>query len=324
MQTNDHPLDSIPAFVLGALDIDEALLVNAHITMCHDCRAEAAAFQAVLSALPYAAAPGQPPAHVKQQLRARIAAATPAARALTPGRATPRWMQAATGGALALSLAFGMMFYDTNSRVALLNSELNTSKQSIMAMNQQLIQSQQTLAQLNQQHLNDQTAIAQINDKRAQDAQAIEQMQDQIAHAQRITMFIAAPQTLPRLLAGADRRARATMYMQPNNRQAVLVVADMPRAAPGTIYQFWLAKPGVQVASVTFDVSDDGLAVLQINAPAPVNQFDQVMVTIEQAGGATLPSDKIVLSGTLNTARPASAPRADQVWAGPGTGSQFG
>jgi hypothetical protein len=27
MQTNDHPQDSIPAFVLGTLDIDEALLV---------------------------------------------------------------------------------------------------------------------------------------------------------------------------------------------------------------------------------------------------------------------------------------------------------
>jgi len=54
-------------------------------------------------------------------------------------------------------------------------------------------------------------------------------------------------------------------------------------AAPGTIYQFWLAKPGIQIPSATFDVSDDGLAVLQITAPAPVNQFDQVMVTIEQA-----------------------------------------
>jgi len=99
--------------------------------------------------------------------------------------------------------------------------------------------------------------------------------------------------------------------MQPNNAQAVLVVAGMPRAAPGTIYQFWLAKPGIQVPSETFDVADDGLAVVQINAPAPVNQFDQMMITIEQAGGATLPSDKIVLSGTLSTALPARVPRAD-------------
>ena len=98
------------------------------------------------------------------------------------------------------------------------------------------------------------------------------------------------------------------MYMQPDNSQAVLVIEGLPRVAPGKIYQFWLAKPGIQVPSVTFDVTDDGLAVLQINAPAPIHQFDQVMVTIEQAGGATLPSDEIVLRGALSTALPASAP----------------
>jgi anti-sigma factor RsiW len=315
MQTSDHPQDSIPAFVLGTLDIDEALLVSAHVQVCPGCRAEAEAFQSVLSALPYAAAPCQPPMHVKQQLLARIAAATPAERvpalSRTPAQATPRWMQAATGGALVLSLAFGMMFYNTSSRITLIDGELAQSKQSILAMNQQLAQSQQALTQLNEQHTHDQTAIAQVNERHAQDAQAIERMQAQLARDQRVTMFIAAPQTLMRQLEGTDRRANATMYMQPNNTQAVLVVAGLPRAAPGTTYQFWLAKPGVQVPSVTFDVSDDGLAVLQINAPAPVNQFDQVMVTVEQAGGATLPSDKIVMRGALSTALPASAPRAD-------------
>jgi anti-sigma-K factor RskA len=319
MQTNDHLQDSIPAFVLGALDIDEALLVNAHVIECPGCRAEAEAFQAVLSALPYASAPRQPPAHVKQQLLARIAAAAPAEHARTPSRSregmpsrtTPRWMQAATGGALALSLAFGMMLYDTNSRVVVIGNELTKSKQSIVEMNQQQTQDQQTLAQLNQQHTHDQTAIAQINDQHAQDARAIERMQEQIAHDQQMTMFISAPQTLPRLLEGADRRARATMYMQPGNSQAVLVIEGLPRVAPGKIYQFWLTKSGVQAPSTTFDVTNDRLVVLQINAPAPINQFDQAMVTIEQAGGATLPSDKIVLSGALNTALPASAPRAD-------------
>jgi len=319
MQTNDHPQDSIPAFVLGALDIDEALLVNAHVIDCPDCRAEAEAFQTVLSTLPYAAAPSQPPAHIKQQLLARIAAASPATRAPTPprapadpnSRATPRWMQAATGGALALSLVFGMMLYDSNTHVALIVSELTKNKQSIIEMNQRLAQDQQTLTQLNQQHAQDQTAIAQINVQHTQDAQAIEQMQAQIAHDQQMAMFISAPQTLPRLLEGADRRARATMYMQPNNAQAVLVIDGMPRVAPGKIYQLWLTKPGIQVPSATFDVTDQGLAVLQINAPAPIDQFDQVMVTIEQAGGATLPSDKIVLSGALSAALPASATHPD-------------
>jgi anti-sigma-K factor RskA len=317
MQTNDHPQDSIPAFVLGTLDIDEALLVSAHVIACPECRTEVEEFQTVLSALPYATTPRQPPAHVKQQLLARIAAApaeqarTPSRAPTPPSRAIPRWMQAVTGAALVLSLGFGMMFYDTSNRVAMIGNELAQSKQSIVAMNQQLTQGQQTLTLLNQQHIQDQTAIAQINGQHAQNTQAMAQMQTQIAQDQSVTMFISAPQTLARVLKGADQRAYATMYMQPGNPQAVLVIAGMPRAEPGKIYQFWLAKPGIQIPSKIFDVTDGKPTVLQINAPAPVNQFDQVMVTIEAAGGATLPSETIVLSGALTAAMPASSRQAD-------------
>jgi anti-sigma factor RsiW len=311
MQTNDHPQDSIPAFVLGTLDIEEALLVSAHVMECPECRAETEAFQAVLGVLPYAAAPRHPPAHIKHQLLARIAAAAPAKHTPVPGRAPARmparWMQTAAGGALALVLVFGMMLYNTNSQMAAIGGELTTSKQSLTAMNQQLARNQQTLAQLDQQHAHDQTAIAQISDQRAQDAQAIKQMQTQIARDQQVTVFISAPQTLTRVLESADRHARATIYMQPTSAQAVLVVAGMPPPAPGMTYQVWLAKPGLQVPLTTFDVSDDGPTVLQINAPAPISHFDQAMVTLEPAGGATQPSATIMLSGPLTAALPATS-----------------
>jgi hypothetical protein len=124
-------------------------------------------------------------------------------------------------------------------------------------------------------------------------------------------MFIAAPQTVHRVLAGSDRQAHATMYMQTGSSKAVLVVEGMPRPAPGKVYQCWLARPGVQVPSVTFDVTDQGMAALLIEAPAPVNQYDQVMVTVEQASGATSPSGEVMLSGSLTSARPPDAARAD-------------
>jgi hypothetical protein len=178
-------------------------------------------------------------------------------------------------------------------------------------MNQQLAQSQQTLIQLNQQHKQDQTAIAQVSGQHSQDTQAMAQMQTQIAQAQSATMFIAAPQTLLRPLAGANPNAHATIYMQPDNPQAVLVIAGLPRLAPGKIYQFWLATLDSQIPSATFNVTDTEPTVLQINALAPVNQFDQVMITVENAGGATFPSDTIVLSGALSAAMPINAPQAD-------------
>jgi anti-sigma-K factor RskA len=313
MLTNDHPQDSLPAFVLGTLDIDEALLVNAHVLQCSACRAEVESFQEVLSALPYMAAPREPPAHVKQQLLARIAATAPSSRPASPARqpAAPRWMQAVTGGALALSLAFGVMLYDTNSRLVALGSVLAESQQSIAEMSGRFTQNQQVLARLNDQRTQDQKSFAQMRDQYTQAQATLAHLQEQRAQDQQVTMFIAAPETVHRILDGADRRARATMYMQPDNRQVVLVVEGMPRLEPGKTYQFWLAKPGVQVPSARFDVTDAGLAVVPLMAPTPVNQYDQVMVTIEQAAGATVPSDQVVLSGSLSAARPSAPSRAD-------------
>src|SRR5687768_1887282 len=129
MTMNEHPQASIPAFVLGTLDIDEALLVHAHVVQCPDCRAEVETFQTVLSTLPYAATPRQPPPHVKQQLLARIAALPPARPATLPARPRSRWMQAVAGGAMALALVLAMRMYDMNSRLSAIDAQLVTSRQ---------------------------------------------------------------------------------------------------------------------------------------------------------------------------------------------------
>ncbi|HJZ47824.1 MAG TPA: anti-sigma factor [Roseiflexaceae bacterium] len=300
MLTNDHPQDSIPAFVLGTLDIDEARLVSAHVAQCPACRAEIETFQELLSALPYASAPRQPPPYVKRQLLARIAASqidTVTTQARSPANTAPRWMPAVMSGALALWLVFGYMLYNTNSRMATIGGELTNSQQSII--------------QLSQQHSTDQTTIAQISAQRQLEEQALAGMQTQIAIDQQVMVFIAAPETIHRILGGPDQHARATMYMQPSNNQAVLVVEGMPRIEPGKIYQFWLSRAGEWVPSVTFDMTNDDRAVQWIEAAAPVDQYARVMVTIEVAGGAKQPSDKVVLSGSLSASPPASASQAD-------------
>jgi hypothetical protein len=311
MLTNNHPQDSLPAFVLGTLDIDEALLVNEHVLQCSECRAEVESFQELLIALPYIATPRQPPAHVKQQLLARIAATAQPAGGPARRPAAPRWMQVVAGGALALSLVFGMILYDTNSRLAAIGGALSESQQSIADMTNRLAQNQQAMARLSEQRTLDQQNLARMSDQYTQAQATLVRMQEQLAQDQQVAVFIAAPETVHRVLDGSDRQAHATMYMQPNSREAVLVVEGMPQAEPGKIYQFWLAKPGVQVPSATFDVTDDGMAVVQIMAPTSVNQYDQAMVTVEQANGATLPSDQIVFSGSLVSALPADMSQAD-------------
>jgi anti-sigma factor RsiW len=70
-----HPYeDDVPAFVLGALDAEEACQVNAHLAICPCCRAEAAAYQAVVDLLRYAIRSQDPPVHLRYRILARIAA----------------------------------------------------------------------------------------------------------------------------------------------------------------------------------------------------------------------------------------------------------
>ena len=69
-----HPeQDDIPTFALGALDPAEALQVSAHLAQCPACRAEAAAYQAVVSLLCYAMPAQEPPAQLRERILTQIA-----------------------------------------------------------------------------------------------------------------------------------------------------------------------------------------------------------------------------------------------------------
>jgi len=69
-----HPYDDdIPAFALGALDAEEALQVGEHLARCPACRAEVAAYHAVVSLLCYAMAPHEPPAQLRGRILTHIA-----------------------------------------------------------------------------------------------------------------------------------------------------------------------------------------------------------------------------------------------------------
>jgi len=255
---NAHPTDSIPAFVLGALDPDELFQVSMHLSVCDTCRAEAEAFRSTIEALPYLAPLQHPPPRVKHQLFARIAADSgQRSFAGGPARARPRWPMMFAAGATALALAFGAMMVDARTQLDQMHTQL------------------------------------------AQNQQALDGLRSQVAADKQMASFISAPQTVARQLASPDARARAVMYMQPANPHAMLVISGMPALAPGKTYQFWLAKPGIEVPANIFEVDQNGMAVLAIEAPAPVDEYAQVMVTIEPSGGSARPSTEIVLSADL-------------------------
>lgn len=74
---NDHLTcgyvrDDLQAWALGALEPAEHAMIKAHLDSCPDCRLEANQWLHVVSALPLALPPLDPPASLKQQLMDRV------------------------------------------------------------------------------------------------------------------------------------------------------------------------------------------------------------------------------------------------------------
>jgi anti-sigma-K factor RskA len=128
---NDHPHDSLPAFALGALDIDEARQVMAHVASCPSCRDDVEVWGAVVALLPYMAAPSDPPTHIKRRLFALVDAA-----GAPPGigARARRWMIMVAANALALALVFGLLFVDMRQRTATLSARIAQQDQQVLFM----------------------------------------------------------------------------------------------------------------------------------------------------------------------------------------------
>ena len=72
MLAQDHVTDSLPAFVLGALDEEEKRQVSLHLEHCHFCQAELASLQQVADELPLAIALAEPSPDLKVRLMQSI------------------------------------------------------------------------------------------------------------------------------------------------------------------------------------------------------------------------------------------------------------
>lgn len=302
--------EQLEAYALGALDADEVARVEEFLRYAPEQGQELADLRDVVGLLPYAALDVAPPERVKQRLMSRIAADTPARQ---PAESAPPRLKRSSGRAwaplaamvavllLALSLGLGGMVFSLQNTVGDLQ-QTNAALQSELADIQAEVQ---TLASA-QREAEDQLVasreqVAQLSGELAANQRAVEMLNAQFMTDQRLATFIAAPGVATRQLVAANEGSQASgeMYMYPGNREAVVLFRDLPALEPGRVYQFWLANESGQVAAGTLQAGEDGLARLHVTAPREVNAFNQVMLTIEPAGGSKVPSDEVVLEGFL-------------------------
>jgi hypothetical protein len=127
-------------------------------------------------------------------------------------------------------------------------------------------------------------------------------VQERLANLQQnlaIVAFITDPRTIDRSLAAQNVPVDARMYMQSGHNRLVFVLHGLPAPEPGKTYQFWLATDDQQVPLETFTVGKDGVAEMLIDAPAPVDGYTEVMVTVEEEGGSQTPSENVVVTASL-------------------------
>jgi anti-sigma-K factor RskA len=296
---NEHPHDLLPAFALGALDVDEASQVMQHVAACAPCRAAVESWGAVVGLLPYTVAPQAPPVAVKHRLFAMIDISSevrPGAPSAAQSRwvVAGRWMSVAAACSLTLALVLGLLFVAERGRTETLMAQLGEREQALQNLSHQSEQERQQLTgQLNQRA----QTLQQMNSQLGARALEVQRLAAQLDRERQETIFISNAVGQP--LKSAQVGPWGKMFMKPGSTHAVLVVYGLKPPAAGKVYQFWLATAGKQAPLGTLTVGPDGIAKLAIEAPAPIDSYARVMVTVEQAPGSQSPSNEVILEATL-------------------------
>lgn len=261
-----HVDDLIDEYALGILDPPVRKTVELHIAACPPCRRVAQQTEDVAHLLAFAAPPIAPPRRCKLRLLEKIEReqflAMPTRRRSALGRPA-LWANVAALVALLLLGAW----------VVNLQNQLNH-------MAAEAASAQTQVALINGENLRLQTQIAEFEDFDT----------------------IMARSVAVRYLNGVGPAAAASAetYMTPGDKTALLVVRNLPPPPPGKTYQVWVARSNHQQPLSTFAVDAPGeLVKVKIAPPEPMDTYQEIMVTIEDAGGASSPSDETVLAGDL-------------------------
>ena len=90
--TDEHVLDSLPAYAIGSLDADEARRVEEHLSSCWICRDESNSFRTVAEQLSFAAPIAAPSPDLKERLMQRVRTA-PAEQRVPAQTAKRPWLE---------------------------------------------------------------------------------------------------------------------------------------------------------------------------------------------------------------------------------------
>lgn len=127
-----HVSELIPGYALGALDVEEQILVDAHLARCPECRAELESYQPVVASLAFAANGCEPGRDLRDRVLSRIAAG-PLDSTAIPGQprrqrsliSLPAWALAA-----AATMFIGLLIWNGILQVQLMRQREHLASQT--------------------------------------------------------------------------------------------------------------------------------------------------------------------------------------------------
>lgn len=259
MQTTEHIDDLVEGYALNALEYDERAQVEQHIAVCPPCRQLVVKLEETVHHLGFVAGAATPSITCKRKVLERIEREHFLATPARRRSRMPGWAMSAWASVATLALVV----------------------MSVVAMSSQR-QVTATQGQL-------ETAFAELDTMRAQlaDRSAIDNLLVNGAECR-----LGGTGSLP--------QAKAVCLMEPGESEAVLLLAGLAPLPAGKTYQAWVAKGDEQAPLSVFTAAPNAQMVqIKIAPPKPMDYYDNIMVTVENAGGAQQPSEETVLLGEL-------------------------
>ncbi|HEY3080480.1 MAG TPA: anti-sigma factor [Chloroflexota bacterium] len=249
------------AYLLGALEPEEAAELERHLELCPPCRESVDAERSVAESLALVVPQRTPPPRLRASLMAAVRGEPAEPRARRWRRFFPSPLAAALGAAAAASLALLVALGWAFGLQSRLDAPPAPAAVAVAAVP---------------------TPVPAGSDYPGGGALVVGR-----AEMRRLVGSETAPD------------ARGWIYVDPNVDQALLVAYHLPPLAPDRSYQLWLIQNGQRYSGGLFDVDAEGYGWLKVQAPKPIASFDGVGITVEPRTGSVGPTGTRVLAGRL-------------------------
>ena len=248
----------IPAYALGALDGDDLTRLERHLEeRCAECDRELLEATRQVESLAEAVEPTPPSDMVRARLERELDRRQVKAR--------PIWTVRAAVIALAVLASWSLW----------------------------------SQARLREQVARESSARAETAERLERVERELDQAQAMLTRLAKAGRIVSAPGSRNVVLAGLELTptAQGQTFVDPIARSAVFYATGLPALSQEETYQLWFIAEGLPVSAGTFDVEEDGSAMVLVDDTAAIDEIQLWAVTIEPAGGAPQPTGAMVLKG---------------------------